>query len=257
MCSPFGNWSRRRAEPTIRLCSVHYLTSESTPPGSWRTSAPNEPDDEPAPDPRDEPVLRTRRQARTDRAVIVLDASAAVSALLNEGQARRIMATDSVHVPHLIDAEVASGLRRQARSGLVAPGAAWAALDAWRRAGVQRYPIPGLLARVWELRDNVTSKTPATSRLLKSWGARSSRQTPSWPERLVCYAPSPLFPADLPLLGVFTAERPSTRAAMPAGPPQSEVLSGRRHSRRVGLSTDREDGQPAGRCPRVAVLGAL
>ena len=102
-------------------------------------------------------MLRTRRQARTDRAVIVLDASAAVSALLNEGQARRIMATDSVHVPHLIDAEVASGLRRQARSGLVAPGAAWAALDAWRRAGVQRYPIPGLLARVWALRDNVTS----------------------------------------------------------------------------------------------------
>ena len=89
--------------------------------------------------------------------MIVLDASAAVSALLNDGEARRIVATESVHVPHLIDAEVASGLRRHARSGSVAPAAAWAALEAWRRAGVQRYPIPGLLERMWELRVNVTS----------------------------------------------------------------------------------------------------
>ena len=89
--------------------------------------------------------------------MIVLDASAAVSALLNDGEARRIMAIESVHVPHLIDAEVASGLRRHARSGSVAPAAAWAALEAWRRAGVQRYPIPGLLERMWELRENVTS----------------------------------------------------------------------------------------------------
>jgi predicted nucleic acid-binding protein len=89
--------------------------------------------------------------------VIVLDASAAVSALLNDGEARRMMSTEAVHVPHLIDAEVANGLRRQARSESVAPAAAWAALDAWRRAGVRRYPIPGLLARVWELRENVTS----------------------------------------------------------------------------------------------------
>ena len=89
--------------------------------------------------------------------MIVLDASAAVSALLNDGEARRIMAIESVHVPHLIDAEVASGLRRHARSGSVAPAAAWAALEAWRRAGVQRYPIPGLLERMWELRVNVTS----------------------------------------------------------------------------------------------------
>lgn len=100
---------------------------------------------------------RTRRRARTDRALIVLDASAAVSALLNDGEARRIMAMESVHVPHLIDAEVANGLRRQARSGSVAPAAAWAALDTWRRAGVRRHPIPGLLERVWELRENVTS----------------------------------------------------------------------------------------------------
>ena len=98
-----------------------------------------------------------RRRALAERAVIVLDASAAVAALLNEGEARRIVAMESVHVPHLIDAEVANGLRRQARSGSVAPAAAWAALDAWRRAGVRRYPIPGLLERMWDLRADVTS----------------------------------------------------------------------------------------------------
>jgi predicted nucleic acid-binding protein len=70
--------------------------------------------------------------------VIVLDASAAVAALLNDGEARGMMATESVHVPHLIDAEVPNGLRRQARSGSIPPVAAWTALDAWRRAGVRR-----------------------------------------------------------------------------------------------------------------------
>jgi predicted nucleic acid-binding protein len=45
--------------------------------------------------------------------VIVLDASAAVSALLNAGDARTALADEAVHVPHLIDSEVAQALRRQ------------------------------------------------------------------------------------------------------------------------------------------------
>jgi predicted nucleic acid-binding protein len=45
--------------------------------------------------------------------VIVVDASAAVSALLNDGPARRALSSQQLHVPQLADSEVASVLRRK------------------------------------------------------------------------------------------------------------------------------------------------
>jgi predicted nucleic acid-binding protein len=89
--------------------------------------------------------------------VIVLDASAAVSALLNAGDARTALADEAVHVPHLIDSEVAQALRRQVLRRSLGADDGWAALDTWRRLGVVRHPAGGLLDRVWELRDNVSA----------------------------------------------------------------------------------------------------
>lgn len=89
--------------------------------------------------------------------MIVADASAAVSALLNAGAARRALGDEQVHAPHLIDAEVANALRRQVAARRLGAGAAWTALDAWRQLGMTRYPVVGLLARVWELRHNVSA----------------------------------------------------------------------------------------------------
>ncbi len=89
--------------------------------------------------------------------MIVVDASAAVSALLNDGQARRLLAVESVHVPHLVDAEVVSVLRRQAAAGLLASKNARQALDVWRNLGLIRYAAAPLLERVWELRASVTA----------------------------------------------------------------------------------------------------
>jgi predicted nucleic acid-binding protein len=89
--------------------------------------------------------------------VIVLDASAGVLALLNDGDARRSLATDVVAVPHLADSEVAHALRAQAHRGTVAAADARAALDRWARLGVRRFGIVGLLGRIWELRDNLTA----------------------------------------------------------------------------------------------------
>jgi predicted nucleic acid-binding protein len=89
--------------------------------------------------------------------VIVLDASAATLALLNDGDARQAVATDDVAVPHLIDAEVAQALRKQALKGNVASDVAATALEGWRRLGLRRYAGVGLLPRVWELRGNVTA----------------------------------------------------------------------------------------------------
>ena len=89
--------------------------------------------------------------------MIVIDASAAVSALLNARQARAALATEAVHAPHLIDTEIASAMRRQVASGAVTAGEGWAALDTWGRLGVTRHPVTGLLDRIWQLRDNISA----------------------------------------------------------------------------------------------------
>jgi predicted nucleic acid-binding protein len=89
--------------------------------------------------------------------VIVVDASAALSALLNDGSARQALAAEQLHAPHLIDSEVASGLRRAVAAGHIEANAGWTALDTWRRLGLTRYAVHPLLDRVWELRDNVTA----------------------------------------------------------------------------------------------------
>ena len=89
--------------------------------------------------------------------MIVLDASAAVSALLNAGEARTALADESVHVPHLIDSEIAHALRRQVIKRSLSPDDGWAAVDTWRRLGVIRHPVAGLLDRIWELRENASA----------------------------------------------------------------------------------------------------
>lgn len=89
--------------------------------------------------------------------MIVVDASAAVSALLNAGPARRALADEQLHAPHLIDSEVANALRRGVTARRLDAGAAWTALDRWRRLGMTRYPVVGLLGRLWELRENVSA----------------------------------------------------------------------------------------------------
>jgi predicted nucleic acid-binding protein len=102
--------------------------------------------------------------------VIVLDASAAVSGLLNAGPARDSLADEQLHAPHLVDSEVASGLRRQVMSQRIAAEDGWAALDTWRRLGLTRYAIDGLLERVWELRENLSAYDAGYVALAESLG---------------------------------------------------------------------------------------
>ncbi len=89
--------------------------------------------------------------------MIVVDASAALSALLNAGPARHVLAEEQLHCPHLVDSEVTSGLRRMVASGNLTAEDGWTALDRWRRLGITRYPMVGVLHRVWELRDNLSA----------------------------------------------------------------------------------------------------
>ena len=87
----------------------------------------------------------------------MVDASAALSALLNAGSARSALASEQLHAPHLIDSEVANGLRRMVAAEQLAADSAWTALDTFRRLGMTRYPVFSLLDRVWELRDNLSA----------------------------------------------------------------------------------------------------
>ena len=89
--------------------------------------------------------------------MIVVDASAAISALLNAGPARRALGESQLHVPHLIDTEVTNGLRRLVASGEIDAEVGWDALDTWRHLGLIRYPVFSFLDRVWQLRDNVSA----------------------------------------------------------------------------------------------------
>ena len=89
--------------------------------------------------------------------MIVVDASAAVAALLNDGQARRLLGAERLHAPHLIDSEIASALRRQVHNKRISPMDGRNALDTWRRLALARYPIPGMLRRIWALRDNLSA----------------------------------------------------------------------------------------------------
>lgn len=89
--------------------------------------------------------------------MIVLDASAGVAALLHDGQARRRVAAESVHVPHLIDVEVVSALRRLAAAGELRNHDAHRAIAVWVGLGLIRYAATPLLERVWELKASISS----------------------------------------------------------------------------------------------------
>jgi len=90
--------------------------------------------------------------------VIVLDASAAVLALVSDGDSRHLLAaTDGIAVPHLADVEVASTLWAHVRRGEVTAAQGRRLLATWARLGVERSGVTGLLDRIWELRGNLTA----------------------------------------------------------------------------------------------------
>jgi len=94
--------------------------------------------------------------------LIVLDASTVLEVLLRTPAAapleeRLFDPAQTLHVPHLIDIEVAQVLRRYATSGEADLERCRMALTDLMDLPLTRYPHDFLLPRVWELRNNLTA----------------------------------------------------------------------------------------------------
>src|ERR1039458_459010 len=94
--------------------------------------------------------------------MIVVDASALLESLLRtpaaEAVERRLFAPDqTLHVPHLLDVEVAQVIRRYAANGEIDSERGRAALADLAAFPLRRYPHDFLLPRVWDLRNNLTA----------------------------------------------------------------------------------------------------
>lgn len=89
--------------------------------------------------------------------MIVIDASAAVLGLLNDGEVRTMLSQDAVVCPHLADSEIVHALRSQVLRGDLEATAAGRAIGVWGRLGLARVAVHGVLGRVWELRENLSA----------------------------------------------------------------------------------------------------
>jgi len=94
--------------------------------------------------------------------VIVVDASVILEVLLKTPDADAIAARlledgETLHAPHLLDVEVAQVLRRYVRTGEIAAERGRESLALLSAFPIARYPHQPLLARIWELRDNLTA----------------------------------------------------------------------------------------------------
>ncbi len=94
--------------------------------------------------------------------MIVVDASVLVEVLLRTptGLAlswRVLRPGETMHVPHLVDVEIAHAIRRVTAIGNIGPKRGHDALADLVELPLRRYSHDVLLQRVWELRANVTA----------------------------------------------------------------------------------------------------
>lgn len=93
--------------------------------------------------------------------MIVADASVVVAALVDTGdlgrRAQEVLVSNRVQAPHLLDLEVASTLRRLARSGLITGDTGQSALAQLAQSRITRHQHRHFLQRIWELRSSVSA----------------------------------------------------------------------------------------------------
>jgi predicted nucleic acid-binding protein len=108
--------------------------------------------------------------------LVVADASALIEYLLGPEKAGAIADTiespeADVHVPALCDVEVAAGLRRALRLGLLSECRAREALGDYADLPLSRHGHLGILNRLLELRENFSAYDAAYAALAEALGA--------------------------------------------------------------------------------------
>jgi predicted nucleic acid-binding protein len=108
--------------------------------------------------------------------VIVLDASAVLELLLNRASARPVgeyafAPGETIHVPHVLDLEVAQVLRRYVAAGEIDPARGLQALQDYADLPLVRYPHDIFLLRIWALRHNATAYDAAYLALAEALNA--------------------------------------------------------------------------------------
>ena len=108
--------------------------------------------------------------------MIVVDASALLEFLLQTSLGARVEARlfgeeDELHAPHLLDVEIAQGLRRLVRTGEVASRRAEEAIVDLTDLDLHRHAHLDLLGRAWKLRDNISAYDAMYIALAEAIGA--------------------------------------------------------------------------------------
>ncbi|WP_423923582.1 type II toxin-antitoxin system VapC family toxin [Candidatus Poriferisodalis sp.] len=107
--------------------------------------------------------------------MIVVDASVAVTAVGTVGErtdrALRRISLELALAPHVLDLEVVSAFRRMYRRGEISEAAARRGLRHLARVGIRRVDHTPLIARCWELRDNLTPCDASYVALAEQTGA--------------------------------------------------------------------------------------
>jgi len=94
--------------------------------------------------------------------LIVVDASVIIEWILNtsRGQAIGIRLTDGVEqlqAPYLLDIEVLQVIRRYTLRNVISQTRGWQAIEDYNNLLLRRYPHTPLLARIWELKANLSA----------------------------------------------------------------------------------------------------
>lgn len=108
--------------------------------------------------------------------MIVVDASALIEVLLGMSAAGRLAERlfaegETLHAPHLLDVEVAQVLRRYSLAGVFDVQRGVQALEDLADFPIARYPHQPFLARMWEMRHNVTAYDAAYLALAETLAA--------------------------------------------------------------------------------------
>jgi predicted nucleic acid-binding protein len=108
--------------------------------------------------------------------MIVLDASVVVELLTNGILADSIRnelarSDESFLVPHLIDVEVMSAIRKLVAGRRIDPHRSGQFIEALAALPAERYPHTPLIGRIWELRHNFTAYDAAYIALAEATGA--------------------------------------------------------------------------------------